>query len=1099
MIVIFASRSDKKALETVRKVLDNYANRIGNDTWMSVMTEEGLSVVKSTLRKHVSKGMAVACHKTAGRNKTELLWIVGNRHLFNERGEVPVATTQKDLTKANWENNWLYMPMLKAIVAVSLLLHDLGKSSDFFQDKLRKNSKRGDPFRHEWVSCKLIEALVYTAHAEEKDDIWLDALANGKYHSQELQEYLNQQETNELGILKKLPPVAALLCWMIISHHRLPLPDKEICISYKDNNTKRSTFDAMMKSIKASWSYEHTKDYTEKEKRQCFTFSKGILFENCQSWNKMVKKWAKRLSTNANELKGMAANKPGAFRALLSYARLCMMLSDHYCSSSFYVSSAKDNGRWFHNDLWANTNIKGDKNQFLEEHLYLTARQGLSIAHSLPGFADKMEHAYDIKTLEKKSPSKFSWQDKAVNAIKAYREKNEGNLSWFIVNMASTGCGKTIANAKIERAVSKDGESLRYILALGLRSLTLQTGDSYKKDLGLDSDELAVLVGNSAVRSLHKLQNAEESEFSSESAEELLTENVSYSDTISEGENQFLDIFFDEKNPSAGKAKAFLYKPVLCTTIDHMMGSVCSVRGGKYILPMLRLMSSDLIIDEIDDFAPTDLLAIARLVHLAGMLGRNVGISSATIPQDLAEALYRAYAAGLRSYNEFFSGKQICSVLWCDEYSSMATRMNLQDDSQYKENHKAFLSKRVKRILKEPVKRKGTIWDCDDLEEYGEKMQEAILTLHNHHHIIDKKTGKQVSFGLVRLANITPCVNTAKYLMNTDWPEDVEVRVLPYHSRQILLMRYMEEKYLDHVLRRKYDDSIPVEITDPVVRSQLDKSNKPHFLFILVATPVEEVGRDHDFDWAVVEPSSYRSIIQLSGRIRRHRPIDTDIVYDNLAVMEYNVNALKGRKIAYTKPGFEAKNYPLKSHNMHIIGDEKVLNSKIDSTPRIQKRSKLEYSKNMIDLEQKVMEDINSHASGPDKLLGWTDEYWWMTGVPLYLNRFRKQYGINITLYALYKDGEVSFNEVIENKYEKCEQSYNITIDNDLTELEEKRLWLPRSYIEALKKIVSLNSDLTMEDASKKYGELDIEVRDSDKIPPHRIYSDLFGLYNEEE
>ena len=34
--------------------------------------------------------------------------------------------------------------------------------------------------------------------------------------------------------------------------------------------------------------------------------------------------------------------------------------------------------------------------------------------------------------------------------------------------MASTGKGKTIANAKIMQALSKDAQSLRYILALGL-------------------------------------------------------------------------------------------------------------------------------------------------------------------------------------------------------------------------------------------------------------------------------------------------------------------------------------------------------------------------------------------------------------------------------------------------------------------------------------------------------------------------------------------------------------------------------------------------------------------------------------------------------
>lgn len=99
-----------------------------------------------------------------------------------------------------------------------------------------------------------------------------------------------------------------------------------------------------------------------------------------------------------------------------------------------------------------------------------------------------------------------------------------------------------------------------------------------------------------------------------------------------------------------------------------MMGAVETTRGGRYILPSLRLMSSDLVIDEIDDFNSKDLIAIARLVHLAGLCGRNVAISSATIPPDLAEGLYRSYQAGLKSYNSFFTGKN--SVLLCFVMSS---------------------------------------------------------------------------------------------------------------------------------------------------------------------------------------------------------------------------------------------------------------------------------------------------------------------------------------------------------------------------------------------------------------------------------------------
>lgn len=94
------------------------------------------------------------------------------------------------------------------------------------------------------------------------------------------------------------------------------------------------------------------------------------------------------------------------------------------------------------------------------------------------------------------------------------------------------------------------------------------------------------------------------------------------------------------------------------TTIDHLMGAVETKRGGKYILPSLRLMSSDLVIDEIDDFNREDLTAIARLIHLAGMYGRNVVISSATIPPDLAEGMYRSYLTGLSCRNAFFTDKK---------------------------------------------------------------------------------------------------------------------------------------------------------------------------------------------------------------------------------------------------------------------------------------------------------------------------------------------------------------------------------------------------------------------------------------------------------
>lgn len=220
--------------------------------------------------------------------------------------------------------------------------------------------------------------------------------------------------------------------------------------------------------------------------------------------------------------------------------------------------------------------------------------------------------------------------------------------------MASTGCGKTFANAKIIRSLGRENRNLRYLLALGLRTLTLQTGDEYRHRIGLHDDDLAVLIGSSVIQELHDKDrnnflnedtfNDRETDFIPEEAEESLLDNELYfDDTCSKEQQKFLDLFFHHEDSKKGgqgtdgrKNEAFLYKPVLVLTIDYLMKATETVRGGKYMLPFLRLMSSDIVIDEIDDFSKKDLIAIARLVHLAGMMGRNVVLSSATIPADFA-------------------------------------------------------------------------------------------------------------------------------------------------------------------------------------------------------------------------------------------------------------------------------------------------------------------------------------------------------------------------------------------------------------------------------------------------------------------------------
>ena len=57
-----------------------------------------------------------------------------------------------------------------------------------FQAKLTKPNKLGDPLRHEWVSCLLLQALVTQASADTAQDAnWLQCLETWQWDEQGLQ------------------------------------------------------------------------------------------------------------------------------------------------------------------------------------------------------------------------------------------------------------------------------------------------------------------------------------------------------------------------------------------------------------------------------------------------------------------------------------------------------------------------------------------------------------------------------------------------------------------------------------------------------------------------------------------------------------------------------------------------------------------------------------------------------------------------------------------------------------------------------------------------------------------------------------------------
>lgn len=293
MMVIFTSRSEKKAIYTVRRILDSFADRIGNDTWKTVITQEGLLTVQALLRRTATKSTAVACHWIRSRSHSELVWIVGKRDMFNEEGIVPVHSTQKEILHHEWENDWQYLPLIKALAAVAALFHDWGKASALFQKKLDEKTLKMDPFRHEWVSCKLLEALIFAAGAEEDDRKWLKVLAEGTIKTEDIEKNLQIDEKgNGQADMKKLdaahlPPIAKFLMWLILSHHRLPSMDKNGWV-----NVEKKSFHSMFFSLNACWGYESEAEEAIMCRRSCFVFPEGLLVENAAAWRKAIKNGA---------------------------------------------------------------------------------------------------------------------------------------------------------------------------------------------------------------------------------------------------------------------------------------------------------------------------------------------------------------------------------------------------------------------------------------------------------------------------------------------------------------------------------------------------------------------------------------------------------------------------------------------------------------------------------------------------------------------------------------------------------------------------------------------------------------------------------------
>ena len=480
--------------------------------------------------------------------------------------------------------------------------------------------------------------------------------------------------------------------------------------------------------------------------------------------------------------------------------------------------------------------------------------------------------------------------------------------------------------------------------------------------LGLGDDDLAIRVGGSASRALFEHFERQAEATGSASRQALLDEN-SY--VTFEGNHDAHPLL--RRVMHDPQVHSLLAAPLLVCTIDHLTPATESARGGRQIAPMLRLMSGDLVLDEPDDFDIEDLPALTRLVHWAGLLGARVLLSSATLPPALVQGLFEAYRNGRQHFqrNRGERGERpgtaettpdVCCA-WFDEFNQ--SQADCADASAFATAHQTFAVKRYERLAKAEVRRRCELLPLNlgtnreqQPTQFAELALNAALALHAQHHIIDPQSAKRVSFGLVRMANIEPLVKVALALYRLGAPESVRIHLCTYHSQFPLLIRSNIERQLDQALNRREPEAV---FDLPDIRQRLDTHDEPDQLFIVLGSPVTEVGRDHDYDWAVVEPSSMRSLIQLAGRIRRHR--DGECKTPNLRVFDTNMRHFRAPgEPAFCKPGFETADFRLNNHFLTqlLSAAERDV---IDARPRIVSRppDQLQPRIRLVDLEHERM------------------------------------------------------------------------------------------------------------------------------------------------
>lgn len=911
MIILAINNSNGKSFSDSRKILGKYLFQISPNTYSGKLSESAYAILIEDLKKLSLKSMSVQLYKFY-RKRFEMCYNVGNLNDISS-GIYPFKTS--NILKDN-----LYMirlndteKLLKEITILSGLFHDLGKNNLKFQEKLRSSEKsnKADFVRHEVISFFILENIkleILNSFKKNNSDFKNKDLTNLKYFEflsnidnvkylfsnikDDFFETIDVLNETQLSSSKfdNHQSIINFVNFLVLTHHKLSdnfLENNNLTNDVFDNINVKNLINEYL-ILKDDYSEEDYKKNFKMHNREEFLNEKFILEISITS---------KRIFDILSRVNNIDTSN--LFYYVIYLCRPVLINSDYMGSNDKEISSD-------FNITLANTknNLPADS---LSTHLFKVAKycglnfelflhnknktndfHSFSIENTTNRVVDelKINEDFDLGKIEH-----FKWQQDTVNKI-----LNLNNPSpTFGVIVSETGTGKTRAIPKIMTALNC--ESVRYNLLLGLTTLTNQTYTEYM-NLGLKK-YVNCLIGGEIVKN-------EVNSFIESGTFNDIDKNFNFETIVKEKIT-----FENNDNFYSMKEKNILQKPIIVATIDHFINHG-SLSNGSTTNLYLRSLSSDLVLDEIDNYNSSQLNMISRLIFLAGLFGKNVIISSATTSPIITNNLFNIWNFGLEQYFKLNKISKSFNYLCVSNYKTPTFIKNIKDGDSFsfRSDYNDFLTKHIEKIENKVNKHNLKVLDISseiNLNEVYSKIFKNCIDLHNIN--CEIHSNKKVSVGYVKFNLVENTIDFARFLSEVELDDDTDIFIFCYHSKFILKDKENNEKYLNK-LQRKHRKLSEIEF----FKDLINNSNKKNVMFIISTSPVIEVGRDHDYDYAVLDISSTEALIQGAGRVRRHR----------------NYNYEKTNILLLSSPVSKLMSSNIKQFQKSIIKNTNVLNNYSD-------------------------------------------------------------------------------------------------------------------------------------------------------------------------